>query len=73
MIYVQIVSLNGWVDVTNFQETGSKVNIDSYHDLRSAFSFTLSVSGVKGDEFISDNGNHWDESLEPYLGSRHPY
>ncbi|HJW28082.1 MAG TPA: carbohydrate binding family 9 domain-containing protein, partial [Saprospiraceae bacterium] len=42
-----------------------EVNIDSYHDLRTAFSFTLSVSGVKGDEFISENGNHWDESWNP--------
>jgi len=42
-----------------------EVNIDSYHDLRTAFSFTLSVSGVKGDEFISENGNHWDDSWNP--------
>jgi len=42
-----------------------EINIDSYHDLRTAFSFTLSVSGVKGDEFISDNGNHWDGSWNP--------
>jgi hypothetical protein len=42
-----------------------EINIDSYHDLRSAFSFTLSVSGVKGDEFISENGNHWDDSWNP--------
>lgn len=42
-----------------------EINIDSYHDLRSAFSFTLSVSGVKGDEFISENGNNWDQSWNP--------
>jgi hypothetical protein len=42
-----------------------EVNIDSYHDLRTAFSFTLSVSGVKGDEFISDNGNNWDSNWNP--------
>ncbi len=42
-----------------------EINIDSYHDLRSAFSFTSSVSGVKGDEFISENGNHWDDSWNP--------
>jgi hypothetical protein len=42
-----------------------EINIDSYHDLRSAFSFTLSVSGVRGDEFISDNGNNWDTSWNP--------
>jgi hypothetical protein len=42
-----------------------EINIDSYHDLRTAFSFTLSVSGVKGDEFVSNNGNNWDGSWNP--------
>ena len=42
-----------------------EVNIDSYHDLRTAFSFTLSVSGVRNDELISNNGNDWDESFNP--------
>jgi hypothetical protein len=41
-----------------------EVNIDSYHDLRTAFSFTVSASGVKGDEAIS-NGNNWDSSWDP--------
>jgi hypothetical protein len=42
-----------------------EINIDSYHDKRTAFSFTLSVSGVRGDEFVSDNGNNWDASWNP--------
>ncbi|MFT3912368.1 MAG: DUF5916 domain-containing protein [Ferruginibacter sp.] len=42
-----------------------ETNIDSYHDLRTGFSFTLSVSGVRGDEFISDNGNNWDGNWNP--------
>lgn len=42
-----------------------EINIDSYHDLRTAFSFTLSASGVRGDEFISQNGNYWDASWNP--------
>lgn len=42
-----------------------EVNIDSYHDFRTGFSFTLSASGVKGDEFISDNGNDWDTNWNP--------
>ncbi len=42
-----------------------EINIDSYHDLRTAFSFTLSVSGVKNDEFVSDNGNNWDSNWNP--------
>jgi hypothetical protein len=42
-----------------------EINIDSYHDLRTAFSFTLSVSGVRNDEFVSNNGNNWDPSWNP--------
>lgn len=42
-----------------------EINIDSYHDLRTAFSFTFSCSGVRGDEFISDNGNNWDTNWNP--------
>lgn len=42
-----------------------EVNIDSYHDKRTAFSFTASVSGVKGDEYISNNGNNWDSTWDP--------
>ncbi len=41
-----------------------EVNIGSFNDQRTAFSFTMSVSGVKGDEFISNNGN-FDESWNP--------
>ena len=42
-----------------------EVNIDSYHDLRTAFSFTISASGVRGDELVSNNGNYWDTSWNP--------
>lgn len=42
-----------------------EINIDSYHDQRSAFSFTISASGVRNDEFVSNNGNNWDESWNP--------
>ncbi len=42
-----------------------EINIDSYHDLRTAFSFTVSVSGVRGDEFVSNNGNNWDRNWNP--------
>ena len=42
-----------------------EVNIDSYHDLRTGFSFNVTAAGVKGDEFISDNGNNWDDSWNP--------
>ncbi|NNE01648.1 MAG: carbohydrate binding family 9 domain-containing protein [Eudoraea sp.] len=39
--------------------------IDSYHDKRTAFSFSTTVAGVKGDEFVSENGANWDDSWNP--------
>ena len=42
-----------------------EINIDSYFDKLTAFSFTASVSGVKGDEYVSNNGNNWDSSWDP--------
>lgn len=48
-----------------FEGDWVEVNIDSYNDKRTGFSFTSSVSGVKGDEFISNNGNNWDSSWNP--------
>jgi len=42
-----------------------EVNIDSFHDLRTAFSFTLSLSGTRGDEFIANDGASWDTNWDP--------
>jgi len=42
-----------------------EINLDSYFDKRTAFSFTLSASGVRGDEFVSNDGGEWDESWNP--------
>jgi len=42
-----------------------EINIDSLFDHRTAFSFTASVSGVKGDELISEDGENWDVSWDP--------
>lgn len=42
-----------------------EINIDSYYDQRTAFSFTASVSGVKSDEAISNDGNNWDRTWDP--------
>ena len=46
-----------------FEGDWVELNLDSYHDKRTAFSFTGSVSGVKGDEYITNNGNNWDSNL----------
>jgi hypothetical protein len=42
-----------------------EVNIDSYNDKRTGFSFNVSAAGVKGDEFISQNGDYRDSSWNP--------
>ncbi|MEQ8240873.1 MAG: DUF5916 domain-containing protein, partial [Cyclobacteriaceae bacterium] len=42
-----------------------EINIDSYADKRTAFSFSASVSGVKGDEYITNNGDNWDSTWDP--------
>lgn len=49
-----------------------EVNIDSHHDFRTAYSFTLSLSGTRGDEYISDDGDNWDSSWDPiWHGATH--
>jgi hypothetical protein len=42
-----------------------EINIDSRHDQRTAFSFTTSVSGTRGDEYVSDDGRDWDGDWDP--------
>ena len=42
-----------------------EINIDSYYDQRTAFSFTATAAGVKGDEYVSNNGDNWDSSWDP--------
>jgi hypothetical protein len=46
---------------------GDRINviIDSYHDKRTAFVFTTTAAGVKGEEFASQNGDNWDDSWNP--------
>ncbi|AHM62833.1 hypothetical protein D770_22940 [Flammeovirgaceae bacterium 311] len=48
-----------------FEGDWVEINIDSYFDHRTAFSFTASASGVKGDEAVSNNGDNWDPSWDP--------
>ncbi|MFY0631768.1 MAG: carbohydrate binding family 9 domain-containing protein [Flavobacteriaceae bacterium] len=46
---------------------GDRVNvlIDSYHDKRTAFIFTTTAAGVKGEEIASGNGDNIDASWNP--------
>ena len=46
---------------------GDRINvvIDSYHDKRTAFAFTTTAAGVKGEEIVTGNGDNFDESWNP--------
>ncbi len=49
----------------NFDGDMVSIQIDSYYDQQTAFSFTAMASGAKGDEAITQDGNNWDESWNP--------
>ena len=51
---------------------GDRINvlIDSYHDLRTAFLFTVTAAGVRGDEIATDNGNIIDDSWNPIWSTK---
>ena len=51
---------------------GDRINIliDSYHDLRTAFLFTVTAAGVRGDEIITDNGQNFDDSWNPIWSTK---
>jgi hypothetical protein len=48
-----------------FEGDWLEVNIDSYHDKLSGFSFNVTAAGVKGDEAITNDGNNWDANWDP--------
>jgi len=49
----------------NTQGDWVAIAFDSYFDKRTAFVFTVSASGVKGDAFATENGNNDDDSWNP--------
>ena len=49
----------------NFDGDMVEINIDSYYDQQTAFSFTAMASGAKGDEAVTQDGNNWDSSWNP--------
>ncbi len=49
----------------DFNSDWVEINIDSYFDRRTAFSFGLTAAGGRGDEAISNDGNDWDDSWDP--------
>ncbi|MCD4747085.1 MAG: carbohydrate binding family 9 domain-containing protein, partial [Bacteroidales bacterium] len=49
----------------DFEGDFIEINIDSYNDQMTAFSFTLNAAGVRGDEAITEDGNNWDETWDP--------
>ena len=72
-LYVAIVAFDDSPDLIQRRLTrrdgfaGDRVNviIDSYHDKRTAFVFTTTAAGVKGEEIATQNGSNWDESWNP--------
>ncbi|TXD49635.1 DUF5916 domain-containing protein [Polaribacter sp. IC073] len=72
-LYVAIRALDGEPALIQQRLTrrdgfaGDRVNviIDSYHDKRTAFVFTTTAAGVKGEEIVTQNGSNWDESWNP--------
>ena len=49
----------------NFDGDRVTINIDSYYDKQTAFSFTAMVSGARGDEAVTLDGRNWDDSWNP--------
>ncbi|WP_163717077.1 DUF5916 domain-containing protein [Mangrovibacterium lignilyticum] len=49
----------------NFDGDMVEINIDSYYDQQTAFSFTAMASGAKGEEAVTKDGNNWDSSWNP--------
>ena len=51
---------------------GDRINvlIDSYHDLRTGFLFTVNAAGVRGDEFVTNNGDNVDASWNPIWSTK---
>ena len=48
-----------------FEGDRVSISIDSYYDHLSAFSFTLSASGVISDAAITNNGSNYDRNWDP--------
>jgi hypothetical protein len=48
-----------------FEGDQVEINIDSYHDKMTAFSFNVNAAGVKGDQAITNDGNSWDSNWDP--------
>ncbi len=48
-----------------FEGDWVSITFDSYRDLNTAFSFNVTAAGVKGEEFVSGDGNNWDWSWNP--------
>lgn len=42
-----------------------EINIDSDFDKETAFSFTITAASMRGDEYIQDDGDIWDEGFSP--------
>lgn len=72
-VYVAIMAFDSIPEKINRQMTRRdgyegdlvSVSFDSYFDHQTAFSFTVSASGVKSDDIVSNDGNSFDDSWDP--------
>ncbi len=46
-----------------------RVSIDSYHDHRTAFEFTVNAAGVRGDALAANDNGYGDSSWDPVWGA----
>ncbi|MDC6363624.1 MULTISPECIES: DUF5916 domain-containing protein [Flavobacteriaceae] len=59
-------SITNWMSRRDgFEGDWVEIILDSYQDLRSAFSFTVTAAGVKGDKIITLNGKNEDITWNP--------
>ena len=72
-IYVAVKAMDTQADsidsrlVRRDEQEGDMIGVhfDSYHDLRTSFSFMVNAAGVKSDVLFSNNGDEWDENWNP--------
>lgn len=48
-----------------FEGDRIEINIDSYHDKMTGFTFSVNAAGVKGDQAITGDGEYWDSNWDP--------
>jgi hypothetical protein len=56
-----------------FEGDQVEISFDSLYDKKTAFTFSVNASGVKGDQAITYDGNSWDPSWDPIWYVKNEY